>query len=71
VPPIDWTTGHIDPMTHANVRAKEECVPVMQIKDGKFVLFKTPPDKPFTCLDTSKPADQTATYKSFAPGGVG
>ena len=30
-------------------------MPVMQIKGGKFVLFETPPDKPFTCLDTSRP----------------
>ena len=71
VPPIDWTTGHIDPMKHANVRAKQQCMPIMQIKGGKFVLFDTPPDKPFTCLDTAKPADQTPTYMSYAPGGAG
>ncbi len=71
VPPIDWTTGHIDPMKHAEVRAKEQCQPVMQIKGGKFVLFETPADKPFTCLDTAKGADQTPVYKSFAPGGAG
>ncbi len=71
VPPIDWTTGHIDPMKHKEVRQKEQCQPVMQMKGGKFVLYKTPPDKPFTCLDTAKGADQTPVYKSFAPGGVG
>jgi ABC-type branched-subunit amino acid transport system substrate-binding protein len=71
VPPIDWTTGHIDPMKHKEVRQKEQCQPIMQIKGGKFVLYKTPPDKPFTCLDTAKGADQTPVYKSFAPGGAG
>ena len=55
VPPIDWTTGHIDPMKNVAVRAKEQCQPIMQIKGGKFVLFDTPADKPFTCLDTAKP----------------
>jgi branched-chain amino acid transport system substrate-binding protein len=71
VPPIDWTTGHIDPMKHKEVRQKEQCQPIMQIKGGKFVLYKTPPDKPFTCLDTAKGADQTPVYRSFAPGGAG
>jgi branched-chain amino acid transport system substrate-binding protein len=71
VPPINWTTGHIDPMKHPEVQPKEQCMPILQIKGGKFVLYNTPPDKPFTCLDTTKPADQTPTYKSFAPGGKG
>jgi ABC-type branched-subunit amino acid transport system substrate-binding protein len=71
VQPVDWSTGHIDPMKHPEVRAKEECLPVMQIKGGKFVLFDAPPDKPWTCLDTAKGADQTPVYKSFAPGGAG
>ena len=71
VPPIDWTTGHIDPMTHPNVRAKEQCQPVMQIKGGKFVLYDTPSDKPFTCLDTAKSADQTPIYKSYSASGSG
>ncbi len=71
VPPIDWSTGHIDPQRHPEARLKEQCMPVMQIKSGKFVLFDTPPDKPYTCLDTAKGADQTPVYKSFAPGGAG
>ncbi len=71
IQPIDWTTGHIDPMKHAEVRSKEQCQPMMQIKGGKFVLYDTPADKPFTCLDTAKGADQTPVYKSFAPGGAG
>jgi branched-chain amino acid transport system substrate-binding protein len=71
IPPIDWSTGHIDPMKHKEVRQKEQCQPIMQMKGGKFVLYKSPPDKPFTCLDTAKGADQTPVYKSFAPGGVG
>jgi branched-chain amino acid transport system substrate-binding protein len=71
IPPIDWSTGHIDPMKHPAVRLAEQCQPVMQIKGGKFVLYDTPADKPFTCLDAAKGADQTPTYKSFAPGGAG
>jgi branched-chain amino acid transport system substrate-binding protein len=71
VPPIDWTTGHINPQNHPAVRLKAQCMPVLQIKGGKFVPFETPPGKPFTCLDASKGADQTPVYKSFAPGGVG
>jgi branched-chain amino acid transport system substrate-binding protein len=71
VQPVDWSTGHIDPIKHLEVRAKEQCMPIMQLKAGKFVLFETPPDKPFTCLDTAKDANQTPTYKSFAPAGAG
>jgi branched-chain amino acid transport system substrate-binding protein len=71
VAPIDWSTGHIDPMKHAEVRAKLQCMPIMQVKGGKFVLFNGPSDKPWTCLDTAKGADQAPVYKSFAPGGVG
>jgi ABC-type branched-subunit amino acid transport system substrate-binding protein len=71
VPPINWTTAHIDPMKHTNVRAKEQCMPIMQIKGGKYVLFETPGDKPFTCLDTAKGADQTPTYKSYSASGKG
>jgi hypothetical protein len=71
VPPVDWATGHIDPQKHPEVRSKEQCAPIMQVKGGKFVLFETPADKPFTCVDTSKDANQTPVYKSFAPGGAG
>jgi len=71
VPPIDWTTGHINPQNHPAVRIKEQCMPVLQIKGGKFLPYETPSGKPFTCLDTAKGADQTPVYKSFAPGGVG
>jgi hypothetical protein len=71
VPPIDWSTGHIDPQKHVEVRLKETCMPVMQIRGGKFVLFDTPLDKQFTCLDATKGADRTPVYRSFAPGGAG
>ncbi len=71
IPPVDWSTGHIDPMKHPAVRLKETCMVVMQVKGGKFVPYETPTDKPYTCLDTSKGGDQTPVYKSFAPGGVG
>jgi branched-chain amino acid transport system substrate-binding protein len=71
VQPVDWSTGHTDPQKHAEARLAEQCQPIMQIKAGKFVLFATPPDKPFTCVDSTKDATQTPTYKSFAPGGAG
>ncbi len=69
--PIDWTTGHVDPQTHPEVRAKEQCQPVLVIKSGKMEMFKPSAGKPWTCLDTSKGADQTPVMKSFAPGGQG
>lgn len=74
IQPIDWTTGHIDPSTHPEVRLKEWCQPILVIQGGKFVPYKTPDGKPWSCFDqtaTSKGADQTPAYRSFAPGGVG
>jgi ABC-type branched-subunit amino acid transport system substrate-binding protein len=68
---IDWTTGHIDPQRNPEVRVKEQCQPVLEIIDGKFVPFGNPPGRPFLCLDTSKGVDQEPVYRSFAPGGVG
>jgi ABC-type branched-subunit amino acid transport system substrate-binding protein len=69
--PIDWSKGHIDPQSHPEVRAAESCQPILQIEDGKFVMFEDHPGKPWTCVDNSKNAFQTPTYQSFAPGGVG
>jgi ABC-type branched-subunit amino acid transport system substrate-binding protein len=71
LPAIDWTTGHIDPQKNVSARLKQQCQPVLQIKGGKFVPYLPSPGKPFTCVDTSKPADQTPVMRSFAPGGVG
>lgn len=71
IQPVNFTTAHIDPQKHPAVRLKEQCQPVMTMTAGKFTLYKAPPDKPWTCVDTSKGADQTPVYKSFAPGGAG
>jgi len=71
IQPIDWTTGHVDPQRNPSVRAKEQCQPIVQIRDGKYVPYQAVAGKPWTCFDTAKDADQTPTYKSFAPGGVG
>jgi ABC-type branched-subunit amino acid transport system substrate-binding protein len=71
IPPIDWTTGHVDPQTHPDVRANQECLPVMRIEQGRFVPYETPNRTPWTCLDTNKDASQPAVYRSFAPGTVG
>jgi ABC-type branched-subunit amino acid transport system substrate-binding protein len=71
VPDINWTTGHINPVTHPEVRAAMTCVIAMQIKNGAFVPFKEEPGKPWTCLDNSQSAEQTSTHRSFAPGGTG
>ncbi len=72
LPPVDWaTTGHVDPQKNVSARLKEQCQPVLKITAGQFVPYLASPGKPFTCVDTSKPADQTAVMRSFAPGGVG
>lgn len=71
IAPIDWTTGHTNPITNPSVRLKLQCQPILIVKGGKFVPYKTPSGKPWTCVDTTKNADQTPQYKSFAPGGVG
>ncbi len=70
--PLDFTTAHIDPQSHPDVRAKEQCYVVLQIKSGAFVPVYATAGKPWTCLDTSKPAAaQAPVQRSFAPGGVG
>jgi ABC-type branched-subunit amino acid transport system substrate-binding protein len=71
IPPIDWTTGHIDPQSHPEVRLKLQCQPILEITGGKFVPYKGEAGKPFTCFDGSKDAYQTPQLRSFAPGGVG
>lgn len=71
VQPINWTTGHIDPQTHPEVIPKVVCVTVLQVSNGTFVPYQNHPGKPWTCLDDTQPAGQSAVYKSFAPGGAG
>jgi ABC-type branched-subunit amino acid transport system substrate-binding protein len=71
IQPINWTTGHIDPQKNASVRLKEQCQPIVEIENGKFTPFDAHPGKPWTCFDASKDADQTPTYRSFAPGRSG
>jgi len=71
IAPIDWTVGHIDPQTHPEVRAKTYCQPIMKITGSKFVPYQAKSGKPWTCFENAKNGDQTPTWKSFAPGGVG
>ena len=71
VPDINWQTGHTNPMTNPEVRIKQTCVVILQVKGSAFVPFREVPGKPWTCLDDSKDASQTPTYRSFAPGGTG
>jgi Periplasmic binding protein len=48
--PVDWSRQHVaptadDPATHG---PKYECISLVQVKQGKFVMVGDP-DKPFTC----------------------
>ncbi|HEY1741068.1 MAG TPA: ABC transporter substrate-binding protein, partial [Acidimicrobiia bacterium] len=71
IQPINWTTGHIDPQTNPNVRLKEQCQPIVEIENGKFVPYQEHAGKPWPCFDGDKGGDQTPVWKSFAPGRVG
>jgi len=67
--PINWTTGHIDPITHPEVRGDEECANFLKVQGGKFVPVYGEPDKPWVCLQTKDPGVENATRKSFVPAG--
>ncbi|HEY3834370.1 MAG TPA: ABC transporter substrate-binding protein [Acidimicrobiia bacterium] len=71
IQPINWTTAHIDPQANPNVRLVEQCQPIVEILNSKFVPYQNHPGKPWPCFDATKGGDQTPTWKSFAPGGVG
>jgi ABC-type branched-subunit amino acid transport system substrate-binding protein len=65
--PLDWTTGHIDPIKHPEARAKQECANFVKIENGKFVPQFGQPGKPWVCFKTNDPTVDNPVNKSFAP----
>jgi branched-chain amino acid transport system substrate-binding protein len=67
--PLDWTKGHIDPITHPEARGAEECANFVKVQAGKFAPVYGKPGKPWVCFKASDPTVNNAAYKSFAPSG--
>jgi ABC-type branched-subunit amino acid transport system substrate-binding protein len=67
--PINWKTGHTDPITHPEVRGDEECANFVKVEGGKFVPAYGEPGKPWVCLNAKEPGVENVTHKSFAPAG--
>ena len=63
--PLNWTTGHIDPITHPEARGKEECANYVKVHNGKFVPVFTKPGKPWVCFQASDPTVDNPVNKSF------
>jgi hypothetical protein len=68
--PLDWTKGHIDPITHPEARGAEECANFVKVQGGKFVPAYGEPGKPWVCFKANDPTVDIATYKSFVPSGT-
>ena len=67
IPPLDWTTGHIDPEKHPEALSKLDCFSVVQVQNGKFVPYKAVPNKQFTCFNRNDPIATNPTPTSFVP----
>ena len=67
--PLDWTKGHIDPITHPEARGDQECVNFTKVHGGKFVPIYGEPGKPWVCFKTKDPTVDNPTHQSFAPAG--
>ena len=65
--PIDWTKGHIDPITHPEARGDQECANFLKVENGKFVPLYAEPGKPWVCFKLSDPNVDNPVNKSFAP----
>jgi branched-chain amino acid transport system substrate-binding protein len=63
--PLDWTKGHIDPITHPEARAADECYNFVKDDNGKFVPEFGEPGKPWVCFGKDDPTVNHPTYKSF------
>jgi len=68
--PLDWTKGHIDPITHPEARGKEECANFVKVQAGKFVPVFGEAGKPWVCFKANDPTVDNATFKSFVPSGT-
>ena len=67
--PLDWTKGHIDPITHPEARSSEECANFTKVEGGKFVPVYGEPGKPWVCFKANDPTVDNPVRKSFAPAG--
>jgi ABC-type branched-subunit amino acid transport system substrate-binding protein len=67
--PLDWTKGHIDPITHPEARSPDECSNFVKVQGGKFVPVYAEPGKPWVCFKLSDPTVDNPTHVSFAPAG--
>jgi branched-chain amino acid transport system substrate-binding protein len=65
--PLDWTKGHIDPISHPEARGPEECANFTKVHDGKFEPQYAEPGKPWVCFKLSDPTVDNPVHKSFAP----
>jgi ABC-type branched-subunit amino acid transport system substrate-binding protein len=68
--PLDWTKGHIDPITHPEARSADECANFTKVQSGKLVPVYGEPGKPWVCFKASDPTVDNPTYTSFAPSGT-
>jgi ABC-type branched-subunit amino acid transport system substrate-binding protein len=66
--PLDWTKGHIDPITHPEARGPQECANYLKVHDSKFEPAYAQPGKPWVCFKQSDPNVDNPVNKSFAPG---
>ncbi len=65
IQPLDWTKGHIDPITHPEARGAQECANFVKVQAGKFVPEFGTPDKPWVCFKTGDATVDHPTFESF------
>jgi ABC-type branched-subunit amino acid transport system substrate-binding protein len=65
VPPIDWTTGHIDPQKDASALSKLDCSNAVIVKSGKFVPYLNTADKQWVCFNRNDPTVNDPQHLTF------
>jgi ABC-type branched-subunit amino acid transport system substrate-binding protein len=65
VPPIDWTTGHIDPQKYPAALSKLDCSNAVIVKSGKFVPYLNTPDKQWVCFNRNDPSVNNPQHLTF------
>jgi branched-chain amino acid transport system substrate-binding protein len=69
IPSIDWTTGHIDPVKHPEVREKISCANFLVVRSGQFVPVYGTSEKPYVCVDnTSKTVPEEPQLRNYEDG---
>jgi hypothetical protein len=63
--PLNWTTGHTDPVAHPEARSKQECANFVKVENGKFVPQFGQTGKPWVCFQLSDPTVDNPSYQSF------